>query len=178
MCITVFIKDTRYFSISSSNLCSFIFRGPLESINYGHRDWRLLRGGESYPGRGPPLDRSPPALLNEKCFRAFCPLVPLFVSDVFKDTVLIGPCVTFCEFRLRKSNGKTVFFSRIRSASFPFHCCLLAVWLYLHYTFYFNIILDILQIVLSQMRCATFTFFVKLMLVYFLLDLKASLMFL
>lgn len=66
--------------------------------------------------------------LNEKCFRAFCPLMPLFASDIFKDTVLIGPCDTFCKCRLRKSTGKTDFFYVLSA------CLLLIVvcWLWYH----------------------------------------------
>lgn len=45
-----------------------------------------------------------------------------FASDIFKDTVLIGPSDTFCEYCLQKSTGNTVFFPT--SSSVAFDCCL------------------------------------------------------
>lgn len=101
--------DVSYISISSCNRCSFIFRGPLESINYGHREWRRVGATR---GRGPPFAtmRNVSVLLS--------PHAP-FARDIFKDTVLIGPRDTFCE-RFQNSAGKTVF----SPARFAFDCCL------------------------------------------------------
>lgn len=98
-----------YFSIFSYNCYSFIFRGPLEGINYGYRGLSLLRSGVSHraENEGHPTTARRP-LPQWEMFQNLLSLMPLFASDIFKDTVLIGPRDTFCVFYLRKSTGKTV----------------------------------------------------------------------